>query len=111
KGFTNWKRYHETAMKVLGRTVEMIGVSSRDLELLAVPRSEICTNIFSHNCYYSAEKLFRDVPEFKPRISLEEGMRRIFESMQREDRIPVSELGGWEDKIIERVERMRCQEN
>ena len=107
EGYVNWKRYHETAMAVLGRTVDMIGVNCSDLARLGVPDYEICRDIFAHNCYYSAERLFRDVPEFKPRISLEEGMRRVFNSLQQENRIPPSEPGGWEDRIIERVERMR----
>ena len=107
EGFTSWRRYHETAMQVLGRKVEMVGVSCGDLALLEVPDSEVCRDIFAHNCYYSAAKLFQDVPEFKPRISLEEGMRRVFNSMQKQERIPASEPGGWEDRIIERVETMR----
>jgi len=111
KGYTDWKRYHETAMKALGRTVEMVGVSCSDLERLGVPAYDICRDIFAHNCYYSAEKLYRDVPEFRPRISLEEGIRRVFNAMQEQKRIPPSEPGGWEDRIIERVERMRNPES
>jgi nucleoside-diphosphate-sugar epimerase len=107
EGYTTWRRYHETAMKVLGRTVEMVGISCRDLETLGVPRYEICRDIFAHNCYYSGEKLLRDVPEFKPQISLEEGIGRVYRSLCDQRRIPESELGGWEDKIIERVEKMR----
>jgi len=110
EGFTMWKHYHETAMKVLNRTVEMVGVSCRDLEQLGVPRHEICRDIFAHNCYYSAEKLFQDVPEFKPGISLEDGIRRVFHSMREQKRIPASEPGGWEDGIIDRVEKMRTRE-
>jgi len=110
QGYTDWKHHHETVMKVLGRTVEMIGESCRDLELFAVPRYEICRDIFSHNCYYSAEKLFQDVPEFKPRISLEDGIRRVFESMQSAGSIPPSDAGGWEDRIIERIKKMRDQD-
>jgi hypothetical protein len=97
-------------MQVLGRTVEMVGVSCTDLELLGVPRYEICRDIFAHNCYYSSGRLCEDVPEFKPRISLEEGIRRVFDSLQ-EQRIPPSEPGGWEDEIIERVERMRGRQS
>jgi len=111
EGYTSWRRYHETAMKVLGRTVEMVGVSCSDLERLGVPRYDICRDIFAHNCYYSAERLFQDVPEFKPRISLADGISRVFNSMQKQKRIPPSEPGAWEDRIIERVERMRSQGN
>lgn len=109
EGFTTWRRYHETAMRVLGRTVEMIGVNCSDLDSLGVPGNGICRDIFSHNCYYSAEKLFQAVPEFRPRISLEEGIRRVFHAMQDQKRIPASEPGGWEDKIIEQVVRRSLQ--
>ena len=107
KDFVTWREYHETAMKVLGLTVEMIGISSKDLEIFGVPGYGLCKDIFAYNGYYSAERLLKDVPEFKPQISLECGMRDVFNSMQKQNRIPPSEPGGWEDKIIERVERMR----
>ena len=107
RGFTNWRQYHQTAMEVLGRTVPMLGVSCDDLTALDVPSCGICLDIFAHNCYYSGEKLLRDVPEFTPRISLAEGMRQVFAAMQEQDRVPPSEPGGWEDKIIERVEQTR----
>ena len=106
-GFTTWKRYHETAMKVLGRTVEMVGISCVDLALFAVPAYEICRDIFAHNCYYGAEQLVRDVPEFKPRISLEDGILSVFDAMRNQKRLSQSEPGGWEDKIIARIEKMR----
>jgi nucleoside-diphosphate-sugar epimerase len=106
KGYTDWKRYHETAMKVLGREVEMIGVNCKDLDVLGVPDNGVCKEIFAHNCYYSAEKLFRDVPEFKLQISIEEGIQKVFNRMQAQDRIPVSESGGWEDQIIGKMKQM-----
>ena len=111
EGYTSWKRYHETAMKVLGRTVEMVGLSCTDLELFEVPGIRICRNIFAHNHYFGAARLLRDVPEFQPRISLEEGMQLVYDAMREADRIPPSEPGGWEDAIIERVESMRSQAN
>jgi hypothetical protein len=45
--------------------------------------------------------LFRDVPEFSPRISLEQGMTQVFEVMEQEGRIPNSDELTWEDKIVE----------
>ena len=106
EGFTTWRRYHETAMEMLGREVEMVGLSCTDLERFEVPGIRICRNIFAHNGYYSSERLVRDVPEFQPRISLAEGMRRVYDAMREEDRIPPSETGGWEDSIIERARSM-----
>ena len=107
RGFTTWRDYHQTAMMVLGRDVEMIGISSDDLQALEVPAHEICLTIFRHNVYYSAEKLFRDVPEFRPAVSLAEGIQQVFDVMQQQNRIPPSEIGGWEDRIVERIETMR----
>ena len=107
RGYTTWADYHRTAMEVLGRTVEMIGVSCRDLELLKVPGHEICRDIFQHNVYYSPDALLADVPEFAPRISLAEGIKRVYAAMQAADRIPPSPKGGWEDQIIDRIMQMR----
>jgi len=108
RGFTTWRAHHTTAMEMLERTVELVGVNTADLESLGVPNAAICRDIFSHNCYYSAEKLFRDVPEFAPAVSLLDGMRQVYEAMLAEDRVPPSEAGGWEDEIVERVQRLRA---
>lgn len=107
RGFTMWKDYHRTAMKVLGREVEMVGVPLDDLVACNVPRVEVCRDIFAHHGYYSAEKLFRDVPEFHPVISLEEGLAQVIEAMDREGRIPNSDEQTWEDRIIEAQRKVR----
>ena len=107
--FTSWRRHHETAMEVLGRRVELVGLSCADLERFEVPGIRICRNIFSHNCYYSGARLARDVPEFRPRIALASGMRLVYEAMREADRIPPSEPGGWEDRIIERTQSLHLQ--
>jgi hypothetical protein len=67
---------------------------------LNVPHVEICREVFAHHAYYSAEKLFRDVPEFRPVVSLEEGMRRVIDAMDQAGRIPDSDLEDWEDRIL-----------
>jgi hypothetical protein len=40
------------------------------------------------------------VPEFRPKISLKEGLARVLEAMERENRIPDSDKETWEDKLI-----------
>ncbi len=107
RGFTSWTDYHRTAMRVLGREVEMVGVPLDDLVALDVPAVGICRDIFAHNTLYSAEKLFRDVPEFRPAISLEEGIRRVIEVLDRDGRIPDSDTQEWEDRIIAAQRRVR----
>lgn len=101
RGFTTWEEHHQTAMKVLGKKVEMVGVSLQTLSDIDASRFAICKNIFAHNCYYSSDKIFRDVPEFQPAISLEEGMRMVFDYMDEKGVIPNSDELTWEDKIIE----------
>ena len=107
RGFTTWADYHRAAMKVLGQEVELIGVPLADLLACGVAGTDICRDIFTHNVYYSAEKLFRDIPEFQPAVSLEEGLRRVIEEMDRQNRVPDSDLTDWEDQIIAAQRQVR----
>lgn len=107
RGYITWADYHRTAMKVLGSEVDLVGVPFADLKVLNVPEFDICEEIFAHHVYYSAEKLCRDVPEFQPKISLEQGMAEVIEAMDREGRIPNSDDLTWEDKIIAAQCRVR----
>ena len=104
--FTTWSDYHRTAMKVLGYDVELVGVPISDLLSIDPARFDICAKIFGHSTYYSSEKLFRDVPEFAPKVSLEDGLRQVIDSMDRTGRIPDSDREGWEDTIIEAQRRV-----
>ncbi len=70
----------------------MIGIPLDDLKSAQVPEFDICEEIFAHNLYYSADKIFRDVPGFRPEISLEMGMASVIEHMDQEGRIPDSEF-------------------
>lgn len=99
RGFTTWEQYHRTAMKVLGVEAELIGIP-----LKALPEDDsrfaICREIFAHNYYFCSEKIFREVPEFCPHISLEEGMRQVFEHMERSGMITDSDKDSREDELI-----------
>ncbi len=106
RGFISWADYHRTAMKVIGREVELKGVPLAGLEKLNVPDFDICRSIFAHITYYSSEKLFRDVPEFQPVISLEAGMTRVLQDKEFLKRIPDSDTIKWEDDIIASLKRM-----
>jgi nucleoside-diphosphate-sugar epimerase len=106
RGYITWADYHRLAGKILGRPVELVGVPFDDLKRLNVPEIGILEDEFAYNDYYSPEKLFRDVPEFHPHISMEQGMAQVFETMEREGRIPNSDELTWEDEIIERQKRV-----
>ncbi len=106
-GFTSWADHHRTAMRALGRDVELVGVPLADLVALDVPNVGICRDIFAHNCYYDHSKIFRDVPLFRPVIGLEEGLRSVIEVMDAEGRVPNSDDETWEDRIIEAQRAVR----
>lgn len=98
--FGTWADYHRTAMKVIGREVELVGVPLATLLAAKVPNVGICRDIFSHNSVYSPAKLMRDVPEFRPRISLDDALDRVYQAMLRENRVPDSDAETWEDRLI-----------
>lgn len=106
RGYYTWLDYHKLANKVIGRDVELVGIPFEDLKRLDVPDMGILEDEFAYNDYYSSEKLSRDVPEFNPRISLEQGMTRVFEVMEREGRIPNSDELTWEDAIIAKYRKL-----
>ena len=100
RGYITWFDYHMLAMKVLGHEVELVYIPFQDLQRMHIPNFGLCEEIFAHHLYYSAEKLFRDVPTFQPIVTLQEGMQQVFEVMDREGRIPNSDELHWEDEII-----------
>ncbi len=95
-----WLDYHRTAMRVIGRDVEMVGIPLHSLLAAKLPGVNICETIFSHNTIYNPERLMRDVPEFRPRLTLEEGLAKVYAAMEREQRIPDSDASDWEDRLI-----------
>jgi nucleoside-diphosphate-sugar epimerase len=101
RGFVTWAEYHRIAMKVLGKEVDLVGVPFDSLKKMNIPEFDICEEIFAHHVFYSAEKLFRDVPDFRPEVSLMQGMAEVIEIMDREGRVPNSDDMKWEDQIIE----------
>ena len=100
RGFITWADYHTLAGKVLGKEAQLVGVPFQTLKHCNIPSFDICEEIFAHHIYYDSEKLFRAVPEFRPQVSLEQGMTQVFEVMARENRIPNSDELTWEDEII-----------
>ena len=88
-------------MRVIGREVELVGVPLSNLEILKIPSFDLCRDIFSRHSHYSCKKLMHDVPEFKPKISLELGIRQVIDAMDMKNQIPDSDYKNyWEDQII-----------
>lgn len=107
RGFTSWEDYHRTLMQIVGQDVELVGVPLATLQALNVPDLGLCEDIFAYNTIYTADKLFRHVPEFHPQYTLEAAMRHILEAMDAAGRIPDSDTMQWEDDLIEAMYRLR----
>ena len=66
-----------------------------------IPNLDLLNNIFSKDINYSSKKIAKDVPEFKPKYLIKEGMKQVIDSMYRKNQVPDdSEKNYWEDQII-----------
>lgn len=107
---TSWDTYHKTVIRVVGREdVEMVGVPATELKALRAAGCIHFSDVFAENCFFSGEKFHNAVPEFKPEVSLEAGVRQVLERLDRDGHIPIAEENGWEDKLIEAQRNLRGQ--
>ena len=98
---TNWRDYHNMAMEIIGKQVELVQVPFSNLKKLYIPNLDLLNNIFSKDIYYSCKKIVKDVPEFKPKYLMKEGMKQVIDSMYIKNQIPDdTEKNYWEDQII-----------
>lgn len=107
----DWGSYHRAMMRVIGREVEMVEVPLDALLRMQGPDftvSEMITENFKYNGFYSGEKIARDIPEFRPKIGLEEGLGMALEFAERYGVIPDSGAFPLEDEII-RKQKAVCR--
>jgi len=74
---TVWKDAYLTLGKILGKEVELFHMSSQAL-MHAAPK--MCAHLFhekSHVGLFDNSKIRRDIPGFRPRIHLEQGLRDL----------------------------------
>ncbi|WP_345800765.1 NAD-dependent epimerase/dehydratase family protein [Microbacterium sp. AZCO] len=76
---TTWQDFHAAQMRAVGRDVEQVGVPADVLEAIDPQRFLFATNVFAHNMLFSAEKIQRDIPEFVPRVPVEQGLAETVE--------------------------------
>ncbi|GGF18241.1 NAD-dependent epimerase/dehydratase family protein [Subtercola lobariae] len=97
---TRWTEVHDTAMRILGQQVPKVGVPVETLFALDPDRFQMARRIFAHNLLFTAEKIRRDIPEFAPRITLENGLADAFDHLHRHGLVEEVPEGDWEDNII-----------
>lgn len=101
----DWGTYHRAMMSVVGREVEMVEIPLDTLLRLQTEDfqvGEMITENYKYNGYYSGEKIARDIPEFHPKIGLEEGLAMALEFIERYGEIPNSDDYPYEDEMIRR---------
>lgn len=101
EGFVTWRQIHETGMKVLGKTVDMVCVPMEVLEALGYHDRGFTCTIFGFNTIYDHHKIYRDIPEFRPSVSLEDGMRQVIAYSDAHNMIPDSDKYPMDDKLAE----------
>jgi nucleoside-diphosphate-sugar epimerase len=102
-----WADYHRAAMEAVGREVELVGVPLADLRALGVPGLEMCETVTSQHWVHDDAKIRRDIPEFRPRVSLVDGLAATFELAEREGRARDAASSDWEDSVITAQRRVR----
>lgn len=100
EGYIEWRNYYKIGMKVLGKEVEMVCVPLEALEKLGYEGRGFTTDIFGYNTIYDHHKIYRDIPEFRPSISLEDGMRGVIAYSDEHGMIPNSDDYPIDDKVV-----------
>ncbi len=106
-----WNQIYQTIAKVLGVELKPYYVSSAYLHALG-PQYDFLGSLVgdkANSVVFDNSKLKRAVPEFKPSIHFEDGVRRAIENVlahpefQTED----PEFDAWCDKVIETLENVK----
>ena len=96
-----WDDYTRRTAAAIGAPAPRIVHVPTDF-LLAVdrPRFSALEEIFRYHGVYSNEKLQRDVPEYRPAMSYEEGVRRTVAWMDQHGKVAPAESDPQEDRLV-----------
>jgi nucleoside-diphosphate-sugar epimerase len=98
--YTTWREYHERVAATLGHRINLVEAPA-DLLLAVWPKNTgLLGSQARWNQCYRVDKLQRDVPEFQPRISLEEGILANVAWMEERGLLEDSDADDAEDRII-----------
>ena len=101
----DWGEYHRAMMHAVGKEVEMVEVTYDTLKSFegedTFQMGDMITKSFLWNGLFSAEKLYRDIPEFRQLIDIEKGMEMTLRFLTDFDFIPDSDHFPLEDEIIQ----------
>ena len=99
----DWGTYHKAMMQVVGREVEMVEIPLETLLALQNDEfqvGEMITCNFKFNGFYSGEKIARDIPEFRERTGLVEGLAKTLAFLDEHHAVSNSDDFHWEDEAV-----------
>lgn len=101
-----WREYHEQIAAALGYEVTLIDAPA-DLLIEAWPENtgQLASDT-RWNRVYRVDKIQRDIPEFQPTITLEEGMPACVAWMDEHGWIEDARTDDMEDRIIASIDRL-----
>lgn len=107
--YTTWREYHERVAAALGYRATLIDAPA-DVLLAAWPKNAglLASQARWNQCYQVA-KVQRDLPEFRPRISLEEGIPANVAWMEEQGLLEDARADETEDRIIARIDGLRSE--
>jgi hypothetical protein len=98
--YTTWRAYHECVAAALGHGISVVEAPA-DLLVAVWPKNTgLLGSQARWNQCYRIDKLQLDVPEFQPRIGLEEGIPANVAWMEERGLLEDSRTDETEDRII-----------
>lgn len=96
-----WQEYHERINAVLGSRSEIVHVPADTILAgpLAPKARQLAAGSYRNGCF-SIAKLRRDIPEFAPTISIEEGLPELIAWLDSHGKIGNSDEDTTEDRLI-----------
>jgi nucleoside-diphosphate-sugar epimerase len=104
--YITWREYHERIAAALGCSITLVEAPA-DLLLRVWPdQTGLLASQAQWNQCYRVDKLQRDIPEFQPRITLDEGIPANVAWMEQQGLIEDAASDDAEDRIIAAIDRL-----
>jgi nucleoside-diphosphate-sugar epimerase len=105
--YTTWREYHERVAAALGHPITLVEAPAELLLAVWPENTGLLGSQARWNQCYRVDLLQRDVPEFQPRISLEEGIPANVAWMEEQGLLEDARADETEDRIIAGLDRLR----
>jgi nucleoside-diphosphate-sugar epimerase len=109
--YLTWQEYHERVAAALNLPITIVHVPAETI--LASPLGKKAGLLASQarwNQAYDVSKLQRDIPEFQPKVSLEDGVRECVANMDRRGTMGNSDEDDTEDRLIAAQRRVSSEQ-